>query len=91
MQIRWRFYFPGDGETKEDAIEAAPATQQWWIADDAAKHACEYDYDNRYGCERDRGEEFDIAVISPQGKETIFIGSHEPSIYHSVVEKRACK
>lgn len=78
----WVFYYPDDGESQDDArpiIGRIPSPRR------AAIEACEYDYNNRDGWERiDR--EFLIAVISPDGIESRFMGRHEPSISHCVEE-----
>lgn len=80
----WKFYFPDDGETADDAC---PIIGKVWGADDAAQNACEYDFSSRDGWERGEGE-FPIVVISPEGVEFKFIGCHEPSIDHVVREAK---
>lgn len=78
----WHFYFPDDGETAKDAC---PIIGKIWDAEDAAREACEYDFDSRDGWERGENE-FAIAVISPDGEETRFIGCHERTVQHTVSE-----
>lgn len=83
----WKAYFPGDGETAEDAS----VLFEWdWKpirnAEHAADAACQLDYTGRDGWERTSGESFPIVVIDPQGKEYRFKGWHEPSIDHHVEE-----
>jgi hypothetical protein len=73
----WRAYYPEDGETADDAIMLEALD-----ADDAADKACENDYNNRDGWERQVSQEFRITVISPEGQEFQFNGMHEPSITH---------
>lgn len=76
----WSFYFPGDGETKDDA---RPIIGRIFGADHAAQEACEYDFHSHDGWERGEAE-FSIIVVSPTGKETRFTGCHEPSVRHRV-------
>jgi hypothetical protein len=80
----WKFYFPGEGESAEDATVIE---KSMFDAEDAAQCACEYDFDNCDGWERSRGSTFTIAVIAPDGTETLFDGSHEPSVDHVVRER----
>lgn len=76
----WGFWFPEDGETKDDVI---PIIGRIHDAEHAAQEACEYDYSSRDGWERGEAE-FKVAVISPDGEETTFTAWHEPAIHHRV-------
>lgn len=80
----WSFYFPEEGENKDDATVIIGKV---WDADDAAQMACEYDFSSRGGWERGQ-EEFDIVIINPDGEEFSFVGWHEPSVEHRAKEKR---
>lgn len=84
----WKAYYPDDAETADDARKIAPLWD-WQIihdAEDAARRACEIDYVNRDGWERAADETFPIVVIAPDGTETWWEGSHEPSVEHNVQE-----
>lgn len=76
----WSFYFPADGETKEDAI---PTRKNVRSADDAAREACEFDYSDRDGWERTDAA-FDIVVVSPDGLEKPYHAWHEQTVEHRV-------
>ena len=84
----WRAYYPEDGETADDAQVVEP--RKWgpkiYDAEDAARRACEIDFDQRDGWERSKDAGFPIAVIAPDGTETRWIGRHEPSVTHTVEE-----
>jgi hypothetical protein len=86
----WKAFFPEDGETVDDAWEIKakthPITQRpmFMDAEDAAQRACEMDYDERDGWERNRDDRFLIIVISPLGTHHTFTGWHEPAITHNV-------
>ena len=85
----WKAYYPDDGETADDARVITPRWdwQQGFLDDgDAAERACEIDYDERDGGERDRDSNFPIVIIAPDGTETRWIGRHEPSVEHNVYE-----
>ncbi len=83
----FRVYFPDDAEGPEDAHDL---TCYPWVRvydpDDAAELACEYDYSERDGWERDMSggatRHFPMVIISPEGTETRYFGWHEPSIEH---------
>jgi hypothetical protein len=84
----WRAYYPEDGETADDARVIEP--RKWgpgiYCADDAAKRACEIDFDERDGWERSQDVGFPIVVIAPDGTETRWTGRHVPSVEHVVEE-----
>lgn len=83
----WRFYYPDDGETAEDA--AHPDVPDWthiFDAEDVAQWAVEYDWSDRDGWECNRDREFPIAVIDKHGVETRWIGWNEPTVDHHVRE-----
>jgi hypothetical protein len=85
----WRAYYPEDGETADDARVIAPRwdwQKRFLDAEDAARRACEIDYDERDGWERSRDSDFPIVVIAPDGTETHWTGRHEPSVEHVVEE-----
>lgn len=88
----WRAYYPEDGETADDARMLKP---RWsWQrpirdAEDAARRACEIDYDQRDGWERGQDREFPIVVIAPDGTETHWTGMHEPTVHHNVYAAEA--
>jgi hypothetical protein len=92
MTDTWKAFFPEDGETVEDAWEVKakthPVTQRpmFMDAEDAAQRACEMDYDERDGWERNHDSSFLIVVISPLGTHHSFTGRHQPSIDHTVEE-----
>lgn len=86
MNEYWKAYFPDDGETPDGAtVLRPPALRGIYTAEDAAEIACEYDYGNRDGWERN-GETFLIHIIAPDGSETCWSARHEPMIHHSVEE-----
>lgn len=79
----FKYYFVEDGEKLENALEVKA-----WDADEAAEKAVEYDWAFRDGWER--GEtEFRLTVISPEGKETTYIGMHEQTIAHRVEREKS--
>lgn len=80
---KWRFYFPDDGETANDAV-AFPSSWVSYTFADIAQYACEEDFNHRSGWERPDYQEFAIAVISPLGVERRFVGRHQPSVDHVV-------
>ena len=82
----WRFYFPEEGETAEDAT-AVPSEYTTIDADDAARYAAEHDWSDRDGWERGMNECFEITIIAPDGEETTFNAHHEPAVSHQVSEK----
>lgn len=81
----WSAYFPDDSQTIDDAT---------WImnvktADEAAYEAVEYDWSSRDGWERgETAQGFPVVVVSPDGEEFHYIGSHEPAVNHRAVRKR---
>lgn len=83
MSKFWKFYYPDDGDTIEDASEAPSGSIRHADAESVAQFACEFDYSDRDGWER-RDEDFTIAVVAPDGTETRFIAHHEPSVEHYV-------
>jgi hypothetical protein len=86
----WRFYFPEDGESVEDATVWRPKWDwQRALPDDAqhvAERACEIDFSDRDGWERGEDAAFKIVVIAPNDAETVFTGRHVPSVDHQVSE-----
>lgn len=82
----WRFWFPEDGDTREDAVEYK--ARGWMLSEDVARHACEYDFNERDGWERPAGQSFAIAVEDDKGNVTLWTGTHEPTVEH-VVSRRA--
>lgn len=80
----WRYYFPDEGETAEDARSIK--TMRPYMFQDIAEIACEEDFNQRSGWERPEGQEFAIAVIFPLGVERRFVGRHQPSVDHVVRE-----
>jgi hypothetical protein len=91
MTGTWRAYYPEDGETADDArvVEPRAWMPRIYDAEDAAKRACEIDYDERDGWERSQDVGFLIVVIAPDGTETRWTGRHEPSVEHVVEEAEA--
>lgn len=83
----WRYYFPDEAETADDAREFVGVRRRIDDADDAAQAACEKDYHEHDGWERGESE-FEIAVISPAGDEFRFRAWHEPSVEHHVSKTR---
>lgn len=84
--MKWRYYFPGDGEAADDARALDRLTLEPLDHEDAAQIACERDWSRHDGFER--GEtEFEIAIISPDGEEQRFSAWHEPSVEHRVSQK----
>lgn len=82
--IKWRVYYPENGETAEDAVCLTAYRKRRIIdAEDAAEIACEYDYNENGGDYRD-GEAFIIVIIDPNGNEHQFHGRHEAIIIHTV-------
>lgn len=79
----WKFYFPEDAETADDAVEITRESPS--CAEAAAQYAVEWDFHNRDGYMR-LDEGFDVAVVSPSGEETRWRGLHERTIHHSVME-----
>jgi hypothetical protein len=55
-------------------------------AEDAAQRACEMDYDERDGWERNHDSSFLIIIIGPDGAQHSFTGWHEPTVDHMVEE-----
>lgn len=92
MSGTWKAFFPEDGETIDDAWEVKakthPVTQRpmFMDAEDAAQRACEIDYDERDGWERNHDSSFMIIVVSPLGTQHSFNGRHQPSVDHTVEE-----
>jgi hypothetical protein len=82
---RWKYYFPEDGETVEDAREF-PARTRVIDAEDAAHEACVRDFNDHDGWERGCAS-FIIAVISPDGVEEQFNARHEESVEHRVSKR----
>lgn len=80
----WKFYFPEGAETADDAREVL--LTGFVEAEDVARHACEYDFNQCDGWERGMGARFPIVVISPDGEQFRFKGHHEPSVDHFVEE-----
>lgn len=81
---QWKYFFPDDGETSDNAREF-PKSVRIFDAEDAAQTACERDYDYHDGWER--GErEFGISIIAPDGTVHRFRALHEPSVEHRVSE-----
>lgn len=78
MKGEWKGYFPDDSETIEDAFVILTASDP----EDAASQAVEYDWQSRSGWERAMGDEFNVVVVSPDGREFKFVGWHEPSVDH---------
>jgi len=81
--MTWMFYFPGNGETKSDAIEYSDRVCD---AEDVAHHACEYDYTVRDGWERGMEVDLTVVVISPDGVETEFKTFNYTTVEHHVEE-----
>ena len=79
MERGWKYYYPDDGETVDDAEEL---NVPCFDADDAAQSACEDDYNNRDGWERPSGAEIVVAVVSPDGTESRFAAWHEATVEH---------
>lgn len=89
MSDTWKAFFPESGETAEDACEIKPRWDwqgPFFDARDAAKRACEMDFDERDGWERRNSDKFLIVVIDPKGVHHSFNGWHEPSVDHLVEE-----
>lgn len=80
----WKYFFPDDGETIEDAREFR-ARDQIGDSEMAAQIACERDFSEHDGWERSETE-FAIAVISPDGDVHRYRAWHEPSVEHRVSE-----
>ena len=78
----WKFYFPGDGQDEEDAVPVPPTV--WNSPDDVAQYACEYDYHQRDGWERDADSIFSIIVTHPDRGNYLFKASHEQTVNHTV-------
>lgn len=74
----WKYYFPDDGETEEDA---RTFKLKIFDAQDAADIACKYDYEKNDGWERGENE-FKIAIITPDGTTQVFCAWHEHSVEH---------
>ena len=89
MSGTWKAFFPEDGETADDAWEVK---RRWdwqspfFNAEDVARRACEIDFDQRDGWNRNRDTRFLIIIIDPKGKHHSFNGWHEPSVDHLVEE-----
>lgn len=83
MAAEWKFYFPDDGQTVENAVPIV--TGHIMDAEHAAEEACDYDLSSREGHLR-LDSPFNIAVISPEGGETVFVGQHEATIVSHVRE-----
>lgn len=79
----WKFYYPDEGETADDA---RPISGSILDHEDAAQLACERDYKMRDGWERG-DTPFVIAIIGPDGDELSFEACHEPSVEHRVYER----
>ncbi len=80
--MTWRYYFPDDGETAEDA-QVLPLPNNITTASDAAELACGRDYYFHDGWEREQ-REFTIAIICPDETETRFMAWHEPTVQHCI-------
>ena len=74
----WSFFFPGRGETIDDAI---PIWGRVFDAEHAARQASEYRLHSDVEAHLD---DFSIVVVSPCGEETDWVARHEPSIDHVV-------
>jgi hypothetical protein len=84
----FKAYFPDDDEGPEDARDIRVYDwQKVFDADDAAEHACEYDFGERDGWERGmqggQTAEFVIVIIDPSGNETRYRCWHEASVEHN--------
>jgi hypothetical protein len=81
----WKIYFPDDDPERECPFETSA-----FDAEHAAQKACEHDYGERDGWERDMRSgstaEFVLLVVAPDGTETRFAGCHEASVEHHVRE-----
>lgn len=80
----WRYYFPEDGETADDARELQ-TRRSIKGAEDAALYACELDFARHDGWERGE-DQFVIVILSPDGDESRFCAWHEQSVVHRVSE-----
>lgn len=88
----WKFYYPYQGETADDARH--PERNDWWWIVDAqsvAEHAVEHDFNNRAGATRGMDTEFIVAVIDKHGNETRWIGWNEATVAHQAREFRPCQ
>lgn len=81
---KWLAYYPGDGETADDAVELEDPLWDIVYPEDAARVACEYDFAERAGWGRRPDTEFEIAIIAPDGSETRWCGHHELTVLHRV-------
>jgi hypothetical protein len=81
----WKAYFPGDGETADDAREVSTSVRipKIYDAEDAARIMCAFDYTDRDGWDRSDGA-FRVIIIDPDGVEHGFDCWHEPSVEHYV-------
>ncbi len=81
----WKYYYPDEGETAEDAeVIRCENWQKILGPESAADLACEQDFNERDGWERTPNSEFIIAVIAPDWEktETRWKCRHEPSVLH---------
>jgi hypothetical protein len=79
----WRYYFPESGETEDDA-HLFPGEQPL-DHDEAAEMACELDYGRHDGWERGE-DEFEIAVVCPDGVTKTYNAHHAQTVQHYVSE-----
>lgn len=83
MSNKWKYFFPEDGETENDARELSRRFGIDYV-EDAAWKACELDCSLHNGWSRRGNKKFIISIISPDNIVIPFNAQHESSVEHRV-------